>query len=150
MVVHTEKYRRHTVLFQKMRTANMSADESDSPDPTLPRVRRIILANWQSMELRNFLWALDAKYLSTTNRPTDGKRRTPGNKACVRQVCDTSRAVAGVAPPGLWINCYDPVWLENLPEWEVEQMEIINQPYDFTLDPPHEDAANTTGPNSSL
>ncbi|KAI0742708.1 hypothetical protein C8Q80DRAFT_1122900 [Daedaleopsis nitida] len=79
VVVH-QGYPQHCRLMHMLASENMSADESDSPDPVVPKIWRIIFAAWQSAELRNFLWALDAKYIKTRARPEEeGKRRTPGN-----------------------------------------------------------------------
>lgn len=123
----------------KLASENMSGDESDNPEPAVPKIWRIIFAAWQSAELRNFLWALDAKYIKDRARPQEeGKRRTPGNSVRARMPLATSSTVPGVAPPGLWRNCYDEDWLAGQSDWEREQLDIIDGVYDFTLDPPVE------------
>ncbi|TFK79870.1 hypothetical protein K466DRAFT_504858, partial [Polyporus arcularius HHB13444] len=150
VVVHMG-YGRHSVFFGKLAASNMSGDETDGPTVKHPPTYRIIIADWQSVELRAFLWALDAKYVGYWEKPPK-KRRTPGNPVRVRDV-DTregvTRTLPGVAPVGLWRNCYNDKWLETLADWEIEILEIINEDYDFTLDPPAAAAGpSAAGPSS--
>ncbi|KAI0709979.1 hypothetical protein C8Q76DRAFT_798750 [Earliella scabrosa] len=144
VVVHMG-YGRHSILFAKLSYTSMSGDETDGDVATLPKIWRIIFAEWQSVELMNFFWALDAKYLSQSANPPDPQRRTPGNSPRVRAPKQASRTIPGVAPRGLWRNCYNPSWLAKLPSWELEQLEIIDSDYDFTIDPPPPEEAMQAG-----
>ncbi len=123
---------RHSALLHMMAACNMSGDETD-PDTPLPKVWHIVIAGWQSTELRTLLWSLDAKYMAWAQPSDPKKKRNGGNATRVRILRETSRMVPGVAPPGLWRNCYDPTWLETLQEWEVEQLDIIDDDYPFVL-----------------
>ncbi|TFK81047.1 hypothetical protein K466DRAFT_502838, partial [Polyporus arcularius HHB13444] len=134
VIIHMN-YNRHSILFSKMTAANMSGDETDGPEVTHPPVYRIIIADWQSLELRTFLWTLDAKYLAYWAKPPT-RRRTGGNPARHRVKRDNSKTISGVAPIGLWRNCYNDDWLDTLQDWEIELLEIVDEDYDFTLDPP--------------
>ncbi|RPD74277.1 hypothetical protein L226DRAFT_463960, partial [Lentinus tigrinus ALCF2SS1-7] len=141
-------YIRHTVLFSLLAAANMSGDETDGAEVTHPPVYRIIIAYWQSTDLRNFLWALDAKYLLHWEKP-ENKRRTGGNPPRVRHMRDECRTIGGVAPVGLWRNCYNEEWLASLDDYEIENLEIQEGNYDFTLDPiPATGGATATGSSS--
>ncbi|KAJ2986320.1 hypothetical protein NUW54_g9814 [Trametes sanguinea] len=53
---------RHKALFERMSAVNMSEDETDGESVEHPPVYRIVIAEWQSEELRQFLWTLDALY----------------------------------------------------------------------------------------
>lgn len=134
MIVHMG-YGRHSILLSMMAASNMSGDETDGPEVDHPPVYRIILASWQSIDLRNFLWAIDAKYIGHWEKPAN-KRRIGGNPPRVRNLREECRTVRGVAPVGLWRNCYNEEWLSKLDDYEIENLEIKEQDYDFTLDPP--------------
>lgn len=123
---------RHSALLHMMVACNMSGDETD-PDTPLPKVWRIIIAHWQSVELRNLLWSLDAKYIAWAQPSNKEQKRNGGNPTRIRVVRETSSTVSGVAPPGLWHNCYNSAWLESLPDWEVEQLDIVKEDYPFVL-----------------
>lgn len=114
--------------------ANMSGDETDGDKVTFPPVYRIVITEWQSLELRTCLWRMDSKYINYWCAPGPVKRRVSGNPIRVRVIREDSRTVPGVAPIGLWRNCYNPDWLAKLEDWEVELLEIVDEPYDFTFD----------------
>ncbi|RPD70237.1 hypothetical protein L226DRAFT_470548 [Lentinus tigrinus ALCF2SS1-7] len=134
VIVHMG-YGRHSILFARMVACNMSGDETDGDEVKHPPSYRIVIAEWQSLELRLFLWALDAKYIGHWEKPPK-QRRSRGNPPRTRDVRDESKTVPGIAPCRLWRNCYNSEWLEKLEDWEIELLEIVNEDYDFTLDPP--------------
>ncbi|CDO75079.1 hypothetical protein BN946_scf185010.g4 [Trametes cinnabarina] len=123
---------RHSILFDKLSANNMSGDETDGEKVKHSPVYRIILAEWQSPELRAFLWAIDARYIANWEEPT-GSRRSKGNAPRKRVLRPESRAEPGVAPRGLWRNCYNEEWLNKKQEWEIEALVIIPEDYDFTI-----------------
>ncbi len=127
------KYTRHQALLSMMAASNMSGDETDGEQVEHPPVYRIIIAAWQSHELRTLLWSLDAKYIDHWKSPPY-QRRTSGNPVRVRRLHQTCRTVSGIAPIGLWRNCYNSEWLETLDEWEIELLEINEEEYDFALE----------------
>ena len=105
----------------------MSGDETDGPEKTHPPVWRIVIAKWQSEQLRNFLWALDRMY-----REDWGRKRVGGNPPRVRIIRENSEE-EGYPAHGLWRNCYDEDWLAKQPGYVLEELEILDQDYDFTL-----------------
>ncbi|KAL7284239.1 hypothetical protein ACG7TL_001521 [Trametes sanguinea] len=131
-VLHVPSLQCHQALFARMSAVNMSGDETDGPEVRHPPVYRIIIAEWQSLELRTFLWRLDAWYLEAWEKPLHG-RRTGGNPPRTRIVREGGDSVRGVPPARLWRNCYDAAWLATLPEWEVEMLEIVEEDYPFGL-----------------
>ncbi|KAI0356401.1 hypothetical protein OH77DRAFT_1401301, partial [Trametes cingulata] len=122
----------HAVLFDRMSAVNMSGDETDGPEVQHPPVYRIIIAEWQSLELRTFLWILDLWYLEHWAHPPNA-RRTGGNPPRTRVANQHCRTVRGVAAVGLWRNCYNQEWLNAVPAWQRDMLEIIDEDYDFGL-----------------
>ncbi|KAI9056716.1 hypothetical protein FKP32DRAFT_1585322, partial [Trametes sanguinea] len=126
-------YTRHRVLFERMSAASMSEDETDGEAVQHPPVYRIIVAPWQSAELKTFLWALDALYRDYWKKPP-GTRRKSGNPPRTRVLRDAPGTTStSLAPAGLWENCYAPQWLAKLKPWEREALDIQEGRYDFTL-----------------
>ncbi|KAI0644320.1 hypothetical protein C8Q79DRAFT_913717 [Trametes meyenii] len=124
---------KHLPLFTLLEPANMSADETDGPEKKHPSVFRIIIASWQSQELRNFLWALDAMYREDWARPRTS-RRTPGNEPRVRVLPPIGTPQEhGVAPIGLPRNCYDRKWLSSLTPHARRELEVQDLDYDFSF-----------------
>ncbi|OSC96425.1 hypothetical protein PYCCODRAFT_1379235, partial [Trametes coccinea BRFM310] len=123
---------RHKALFERMSAVNMSEDETDGESVEHPPVYRIVIAEWQSEELRQFLWTLDALYREYWAKPP-GTRRKAGNPPRTRILRNESRVVPGTAPAGLWANCYNQEWLAKLRPWEREALDIQNSNYDFSL-----------------
>ncbi|KAI0711694.1 hypothetical protein C8Q76DRAFT_623107, partial [Earliella scabrosa] len=126
---------RHAQLFNRLTAANMSDDETDGPAVKHPPVYRIILAEWQSEELRTFLWTLDRMWREYWERPYS-RRRKSGNIPRQRVLRPNSRTEHGIAPRGLWKNCYNPAWLDKLRPYERRQLKIIEREYDFTIPGP--------------
>ena len=117
----------HRRLFRLLEATNMSGDETDGAEKTHPPRWRIIIARWQSRELRNFLWSLDRMH-----REDWARRRTGGNpprERVLREGYDED----GTAPVGLWRNCYDQAWLQAQPAHVIRELEIVDEDYDFTL-----------------
>ncbi|KAI0715889.1 hypothetical protein C8T65DRAFT_572658, partial [Cerioporus squamosus] len=122
-------YNQHRALFRLLEAANMSGDETDGPEKTHPPRWRIKIAKWQSRELRNFLWSLDRMY-----REDWARRRSGGNPPRERVLQDgEDEDEDGIAPVGLWRNCYDRDWLQAQPAHIVRELEIIDEDYDFSL-----------------
>lgn len=108
----------------------MSGDETDGDTKEHPAVFRIIITRWQSIELRNFLFLLDQIYRSDWKQPHN-RRATPGNQPRVRLIRQDATVEDGVAPIGLWRNCYDQHWLQAQPPHMQRELEIVEEPYDF-------------------
>ena len=127
VVLVRRNYQQHRALFRLLEACNMSGDETDGAEKTHPPRWRIIIAKWQSRELRNFLWTLDRMY-----REDWARRRSGGNPPRERVLRDGYEQ-EGVAPSGLWRNCYDKDWLATQPDYIVRELEIIDKDYNFTL-----------------
>ncbi|KAI0753045.1 hypothetical protein C8Q80DRAFT_1097709, partial [Daedaleopsis nitida] len=126
----------HRKLFSILRPIHMSGDETDGPVKEHPPRFRIVEARWQSLELKTFLRALDALYREIWAKPA-GTRVTSGNAPRVRLERPDARIEDGIAPIGLWKNCYDHAWLRSLRPHVRESLKIINTDYAFTLPSPH-------------
>ncbi|KAI1789522.1 hypothetical protein LXA43DRAFT_892733, partial [Ganoderma leucocontextum] len=121
---------KHSLLFTRLTASNMSDDESDGPRKVVPRKFRIIVAEWQSVELRQFLWEVDRLYrLNWSNTPKP--RRRPGNTPRDRELKSDSKTEPGVAPPGLWRNCYDAEWLSKLNGYDRRKLAMVDSDYEF-------------------
>ncbi|OJT09988.1 hypothetical protein TRAPUB_13528 [Trametes pubescens] len=132
ITLNTPRLRRHACLFERLSAVNMSGDETDGSQVHHPPVYRIVIAVWQSLELRTFLWILDLWYIERWENPPHG-RRTGGNPPRTRVLRGDSKRVRGVAPVGLWRNCYNAEWLATLSGWEVDLLEIVDEDYPFGL-----------------
>ncbi|KAH9909429.1 uncharacterized protein BXZ73DRAFT_59520, partial [Epithele typhae] len=124
--------RRHILLFSMLSPCHMSGDETDGDVKQHPPVFRIILARWQSVAMRAFLWKLDAIYRADWAAPSV-IRTTPGNPPRHRVFNQHSRVVEGRAPVGLCRNCYDAEWLQSLRPHIRDALQVIDKDYDFTL-----------------
>ena len=122
----------HKKLFAKLRPIHMSGDETDDPVKKHPPKFRIVDARWQSLTLKTFLRTLDAFYRTTWAKPV-GNRATSGNPPRRRIERPDGRCEDGVAPIGLWCNCYDSTWLESLRPHVRESLQIIDKDYNFSL-----------------
>ncbi|KAH9831927.1 uncharacterized protein C8Q71DRAFT_714643, partial [Rhodofomes roseus] len=125
------KLTRHAVLFKKLRPIHMSGDETDGPVKLHPGAYRIVDARWQSLELKTFLRALDAMYREDWAMPV-GARATSGNPPRHRTEQD-ARTEEGIAPVGMWRNCYDEGWLNSLKAHVLDSLRVIDEDYDFNL-----------------
>ena len=129
--------RRHHLLFEMLLAQNMSADETDSSCRRAPKVFIIVRARWQSQAFMTFCWTLDDMYLEHRATKTVG-----GNPPRRRIDKPNSRVEDGIAPIGLWRNCYDPEWLGRLPRYRLRELQIIDSDFDFSFDPHEEDLAD--------
>lgn len=130
------KLNRHKRLFALLRPIHMSGDETDGPVKSHPPVFRIVETRWQSLVFKTFLRTLDALYRKDWARPV-GDRATSGNPPRTRvERLDVGRVEDGVAPVGLWRNCYDKKWLDSLRPHVRESLQIIDADYNFTLPEP--------------
>ncbi|KAI1786031.1 hypothetical protein LXA43DRAFT_898713, partial [Ganoderma leucocontextum] len=135
-------YHKHRLLLKLLQPCHMSADETDyeSEEGDDGRVKkhppqfRIKISNWQSLELRNFLWTLDIYYRQDWGN-TSLRRSLGGNPPRTR-VVDDQNSEDGVAPIGLWRNCYDEDWLDAQLPHIVRDLEIVDEDYDFTFPAP--------------
>ena len=133
MTVRRRGYTTHIILLDRLDPSHMSADETDGgAAKSHPPVFRIIIAEWQSMELRNFLWQLDEMYRQDWANPIR-TRASPGNPPRHRVLRLDSRSETGAVPKGLWRNCYNPIWLASLMAYQREELDIIDEDYDFSL-----------------
>ncbi|RDX40004.1 hypothetical protein OH76DRAFT_1366880, partial [Lentinus brumalis] len=122
----------HKILFARLRPIHMSGDETDGPVKTHPVTFRIVEARWQSLELKTFLRILDALYRAVWAKPV-GTRATSGNQPRVRVERVDGRTEDGVAPIGLWKNCYDDVWLASLRPHVRASLNIVQSNYKFNV-----------------
>lgn len=109
----------------------MSGDETDDGKKRHWPVFTIIDAQWQSDELKALFRGLDRHYIHDWKiaRRIAGKkkrRRSSGNPPRVRVVKPDGKVEDGVAPRGLWRNCYNPAWLATLMPHELEELEMID------------------------
>ncbi|KAI1783090.1 hypothetical protein LXA43DRAFT_904308, partial [Ganoderma leucocontextum] len=124
-------YTRHVRFFKLLEPVNMSGDETDGDAKTHPPKWRILLARWQSSELKNFLWEIDRMYREDWGHPPH-KRATGGNPPRDR-VHRPDCYEEGIAPMGLWRNCYDETWLKAQAPHFVRELEIVDEDYNFTF-----------------
>ncbi|KAI9060537.1 hypothetical protein FKP32DRAFT_1577556, partial [Trametes sanguinea] len=125
----------HKRLLSMLRPVHMSGDETDGPTKTHPPTFRIVEARWQSLTLKLFLRALDDLYREMWAKPV-GDRATSGNPPRIRVQRPGGRVEEGIAPIGLWRNCYDRDWLKSLRPHVRESLNIIDEDYNFTLPKP--------------
>ncbi|KAL1941491.1 hypothetical protein VTO73DRAFT_6930 [Trametes versicolor] len=131
-VILEYKLTQHNRLFCILRPIHMSGDETDGDEKTHPPTFCIVEARWQSLAFKLFLRMLDALYRELWAQPI-GDRATPGNPPRIRVERADPRVEDGVAPIGLWRNCYDSDWLKSLRPHVRESLNIIDKDYDFTL-----------------
>ncbi len=89
---------------------------------------------WQSRDYKDFMHGLDKIW--KMNRRSKG-----GNLPRKRIELADPTWVDSEAPPGLWRNCYDDEWLRKQPHQKRIELRIINEEYDFSLDPRVQDDA---------
>ncbi|KAH9889313.1 hypothetical protein C8Q73DRAFT_653898, partial [Cubamyces lactineus] len=123
---------RHAVLFDRLSPDNMSDDETDRPRNHWPRTYRIIESRWQSLELKTFLRGLDALYRQGWERSRP-RVRFAGAAPRIRIPQENGPKVDGLAPPGLWRNCYNEEWLRGLDADRRNALSIVEEEYDFSL-----------------
>ena len=93
-----------------------------------PAIYKSFRPAWRSVDLGNFLHALDDLY-----REDWGRGKTvAGNPPRTR--IEDRIAASGAVPKGLWRNCYDEEWLKAQRPYFVNELEIIDS--DFDLDIP--------------
>ncbi|KAI1781560.1 hypothetical protein LXA43DRAFT_908450, partial [Ganoderma leucocontextum] len=138
------EYEMHRLILKLLQPCHMSGDDTDYESGEEARGRRvkkhppqfrIRVSNWQSLELRNFLWTLDSYYRQdwgdTSLRPA------MGGSAPRTRILDDTISEDGVAPIALWRNCYDEDWLAAQLPHIVRDLEIVDEDYDFRFpDPP--------------
>ncbi|KAJ2990430.1 hypothetical protein NUW54_g8471 [Trametes sanguinea] len=124
----------HARLLDRLGPRNMSDDETDGPDVTHQAVYRIVIASWQSEELRQFLWTLDRLWREHWAKP-DNQRRKSGNMPRKRLLRPESKTEPGYPARRLWQNCYNQAWLGTLRPYEIEALEIIPTDYDLSIAP---------------
>lgn len=112
----------------------MSGDETDSGGEGVgpPKTFRIIRQQWMSNELRNFLRNLDHIYRANWRSPI-GSRASRGNPPRIR-ISSKFSTTTGEVPPRLPRNCYDRDWLAGLRQWQKDDLDIVEEDYDFTID----------------
>lgn len=132
VVIRRHGYDRHLQLLMMLEPVNMSGDETDGPVKKHPPTFRIVIARWQSPQLRNFLWSLDTIYREDWANPVH-RRASVGNPPRLRVLRDNGHDEDGVAPAGLWRNCYDERWLQGLRVNARTELEVMDEDYDFTL-----------------
>lgn len=110
----------------------MSADETETPGP--PKTFRILRPAWQSDELAEFLWRLDEIDREHWRSPVE-QASTAGNPLRTRLPPVPGQCTTSRAPAGLWRNCYHPQFLKELREWDLHDLNMIDEDYDFSIPP---------------
>ncbi|KAI0688934.1 hypothetical protein C8Q76DRAFT_598459, partial [Earliella scabrosa] len=128
---------RHKILFDMLAGRHMSGDEAvvkgvEDDRQQHPRSYHIVEAAWQSDEFKAFVRMLDEWHIEDWQLKV-GDRLQGGNTPRVRIALAKPRVINSPAPTGLWRNCYNPGWLRSLKEHVREQLQIIDEDYDFTL-----------------
>lgn len=113
----------------------MDGDEPvGGEEKAFPVKFRIFRPKWASQELCNYWWSLDAEYRLHYGKPTH-ERATRGNPPRDRELPEGS-VEAGITPIGLWRNCYNKAWLDSLEPYLLWELEIVEEDFDFNLEPP--------------
>lgn len=115
----------------KARRVLMSGDETEALGP--PKKFRILRPEWQSDALATFFWRLDEIDRRNWREPVTN-RSTQGNAPRVRLPPSGGKRVATLAPIGLWRNCYHPQFLAGLEAWQIDELDVIDEDYDFSID----------------
>jgi hypothetical protein len=116
----------------RARRALMSGDETETLGP--PKTFRILRPEWQSDALATFFWRLDEIDRRNWREPVV-TRSTQGNAPRARLPPSGGKRVVSRAPGGLWRNCYHPQFLESLESWQLDELDMIDEDYDFSIDP---------------
>ncbi|TFK62306.1 hypothetical protein BDN72DRAFT_777233, partial [Pluteus cervinus] len=129
---------RHSDLLEHLSPEQMSEDETDTEEPS--KLWRIIDVSWRSDEFSQMLRRLDTIYIENfyhqkgsnpRNDDLPPKRHQSGQKGPSRGNFLPSRA----SPlKGLQQNCYNPVWLNSLPKWQLKKLDIKKGDYNFSID----------------
>ncbi len=134
-------------LLDCLEPVNMSADEADVDKNGVklyPPQYTIIENFWPSEKFTGLMRGFDKHHRADWAAPQRyGKKgKTGGNPPRLRhEGKGKKRKVApGVAPIGLWRNCYNTAWLDTLDEEDLEKLQIIDEDFDLTLpeEPPEE------------
>ncbi len=120
----------HCHLLDIIGVQGMSSDESDYGGSQV--VYNRILPGWRSQELQDFLWRLDDIRDEVAKRPV-GKRRHGLQRGRQRLRTNLKINEESVAPPNLPCNCYRPRWLKGLRPYQLKQLEIVKDNYDFSV-----------------
>lgn len=130
----------HLILFANLDPAHLSSDEpafGTNDKQAQFKLYYIIEAAWQSPAFKKFVCALDQWYLYHS-RPKVGMKQRGGNLPHIREELPKGKAcvIDSIAPCRLWRNCYDEDWVKNLKVSEREDLNMIDDDYDFMLPPP--------------
>ncbi|KAI0055836.1 hypothetical protein BV25DRAFT_1815066, partial [Artomyces pyxidatus] len=121
-------------ILSVLKRQDMSADETDPENPTgkkAPKTFRSIPLEWRSPAFVAFLHKLDDIYRDNWRHPTD-KRATSGNPPRHR-VHPNINFQEGIPHSGLPRNCYHPEFLASLRPWQLRNLDIIDEDYDFAI-----------------
>lgn len=122
---------RHAMLLNRLKPVHVSPDEPAVPSVGVEcRTYHIKEALWQSRGYKTFMRGIDK--IRIAKRAKDD---TGGNAPCQRIELRVPTTVNSKAPKGLWRNCYDEDWLRGLRLHEYNGLEIIDDDYEFSLDP---------------
>lgn len=119
-------------LFDKLKPAHMSGDETDGEQKVHPPVFRQIDAAYMSKELQALFHRLDDIYRDDWANPGGGIRATSGNPPRTR-LPSRGNFVNSIAPKGLAKNCYDPTWLKKLKRHQIVNLQVLNKEWDLTI-----------------
>lgn len=139
-------------LLLELQPVHMSGDETDPEVSGPPKGWLIINPHWRSAEFTQFFTRLDEIHHENWRYPSlkpsrrkrnAGQNKPPGYKerthhtqgAPPRTRKRSAKHEDGHAPPFLYRNCYDAEWMETLPRWRKEAMQIVDRDYDFTIHP---------------
>ena len=121
----------HVNLLETMGVQGMSSDESCYEDTHV--VYNRVTPAWRSQELQNFLWHLDDILVEVAKRPL-GNRCHATQKNRRRPRTNLKLNEASIAPTNLPQNCYRPGWLKSLRQFQLKQLNMDNDNYDFSID----------------
>ncbi|KAJ2911429.1 hypothetical protein MD484_g8985, partial [Candolleomyces efflorescens] len=123
--------RKHTPMIEAAGVDGISEDESEDEEiGGAIRTKYIRLSpEWRSVTLATFLHLLD-EYTANRKRSNIGrKRRGRGSQA---RICEFSdRTYVSNVPKKLPWNCYSRTYLDNLPRWQLDQIERSSKQYIF-------------------
>ena len=120
----------HANLLEAIGVQGMSSDESDYGGREVVYGR--ILPEWRSQELQDFLWRLDDVQDEVSKRPVGNRRHGP-QRGRRRLRTNLKINKASTAPPNLPRNCYRPSWLKVLRTYQLRQLNIVDDNYDFSI-----------------
>ncbi|KAH9858480.1 hypothetical protein C2E23DRAFT_718089 [Lenzites betulinus] len=122
--------RRHVPLLQRLGPEGMSSDEEDTEGPFTRYAA--FRKPWRHASVTRIMRILDALHRRSRSRSGQGSQRGRGPRVryMSSQVSPEKRVVRRLPR-----NAYDPDWLRTRTAVQLEELDIEETPYDFTIDP---------------